>query len=65
MVNEKVEQTAEVEQEVKQIAEPEGVEGQVYDLHCKVPREMQGYLKDAAQLAYKMKVLANLTWLTS
>lgn len=34
--------------EETQVAEPE-----VYDLHIRVPKEMQGLLKDAAELAYR------------
>jgi len=52
MANEKVEQTG----ELKQTAETaEGVKGQVYELHCKMPREMQDYLKGATQLARNSK----------
>jgi len=45
-------------EEIKVVEQTPGVvEDQVYELHCKVPREMLGYLKDAAKLAYKMGVI--------
>lgn len=50
---EEIEQTQEITQEVE--------EAVVYDLHIKVPREMQATLNKSAQLAFKMGLTSKPT----